>query len=100
LGRSNAYGEAKGLKTEGWYRWSRNPIYVVSIVGMIGLALLANSFYVSCLLTFWAVTYLLAPFLEEPWLAQQYGKEFLDYKAKVPRFIGTPRREPRVSQSD
>lgn len=88
LGWSNAHGESKGLKTNGWYRWSRNPIYVVSIIGMFGLAITINSLYVYVILTLWALMYLIAPFLEEPWLEKQYGKEFLTYKARVPRFIG------------
>lgn len=92
LGWSNAHGEAKGLKTDGWFRWSRNPIYVVSIVGLVGAAILVNSHYVSYLLALWALTYIVAPFLEEPWLENEYGDEFLDYKARVPRFVGFPRR--------
>ena len=93
LGWRNAHGEARGLKTDGWYRWSRNPVYVVSIVGMIGIALLVNSSLVTCLLILWALTYLVAPFLEEPWLENEYGQAFLDYKEKVPRFIEVPRRK-------
>ena len=34
LGWRNAHGESLGLKTQGWYRWSRNPIYLVSLVGI------------------------------------------------------------------
>jgi protein-S-isoprenylcysteine O-methyltransferase Ste14 len=90
LGWRNAHGQAEGLKTDGWYHWSRNPVYVVSIVGIIGIGLLVNSSHVTCLLSLWALTYLVAPFLEEPWLENEYGKAFLDYKEKVPRFIGIP----------
>lgn len=90
LGWRNAFGDARGLKTEDAYRWSRNPIYVVSIVGMIGLGIIVNSALVHSLLALWALLYVIAPFLEEPWLARQYGREFELYKAQVPRFFGFP----------
>ena len=88
LGWRNAFGEAKGLKTEGIYRYSRNPIYVASIIGMIGWGTITNSWPVTSLLLLWALFYLTAPFLEEPWLEKQYGRAFAIYKAEVPRFCG------------
>ena len=88
LGWKNSHGEPVGLKTNGWYSWSRNPTYVVSIVGMLGLSLIVNSTYLNYLLSLWALLYIVAPFLEEPWLEEMYGKDYLAYKAKVPRYIG------------
>lgn len=87
MGWHNAFGEKRGLKTTGWFAWSRNPIYVVTWVGLIGWALIANSLFVSILLSAWALLYLLAPFVEEPWLEEQYGEEYVAYKAKTPRFF-------------
>lgn len=88
LGWKNAHGEKQGLNTKGLFRWSRNPIYVSSIIGMVGLSISINSQYVYWILIFWAVMYAAAPFLEEPWLEKQYGSEFVEYKVRVPRFIG------------
>ena len=88
LGWKNAHGEKEELVTDGFYGWSRNPVYVVSIVGLIGLGLAIHSGLVYTLLAIWAFFYIIAPFLEEPWLEEQYGKEFLTYKMRVPRFIG------------
>ena len=88
LGWKNAHGEREGLVTDGFYGWSRNPVYVVSIVGLIGLGLTIHSGLVYTLLAVWGLFYIIAPFLEEPWLTEQYGKEFLSYRARVPRFIG------------
>jgi len=87
LGWRNAFGEAEGLKTGGAFSWSRNPIYVVSIVGMIGWAFTAGSWLVVSLLSLWTLLYLCAPLLEEPWLAEQYGESFDAYKQQTPRFI-------------
>ncbi len=91
LGWRNAFGEPEGLKTEGIYRFSRNPIYVISIVGMIGWAMVAGSWAVTSLLAIWALLYIGAPFVEEPWLEQRFGSAFESYKAKVPRFFRLPK---------
>ncbi len=87
LGWRNAFGEKLGLRTTGWFAWSRNPIYVVTWLGLIGWGLIANSIGVSILLILWALLYLIAPLLEEPWLEREYGDAYRDYKKSVPRFI-------------
>lgn len=89
LGWKNAFGEATGLKTKGPFSVSRNPIYVVSILGMVGWAILVGSWYLTALLTIWACLYLSAPLLEERWMKEHYGEEFKNYAAQVPRF-GSP----------
>lgn len=95
LGWKNAHGGKQGLITSGWYRYSRNPIYVVSIVGMVGWGLLVDSLRVNCLLSLWTFFYILAPFIEERWLVKQYGKLFLEYQSEVSRFIGVRKRTPK-----
>jgi len=87
LGWRQAHGEAEGLIADGWFRRSRNPIYVFSLIGMFGLALVVNSAYLNWLLSGWALIYLLAPFVEEPWLAKQFGGPYRDYLRRVPRFL-------------
>jgi len=92
LGWKNAHGEDIALKTTGLYQWSRNPIYIFSILGMLGVGLIVNSLYVYIILFLWASMYVVAPFLEESWLEKHYGKSFMVYKSKVPRFIGFRKR--------
>lgn len=87
LGWRNAFGEELGLRTTGWFGWSRNPIYVVTWVGLLGWGLIANSVLVSILLSIWALLYVIAPYLEEPWLEEHYGDAYRAYKDKTPRFI-------------
>ena len=87
MGWRNAFGEKRGLRTTGWFARSRNPIYVVTWIGLLGWALIANSLPVSILLAIWALLYLLAPLLEEPWLEKEYGEEYLEYKRQTPRFL-------------
>ena len=88
MGWRNAFGEKRGLRTDGWFRFSRNPIYVSTWIGLIGWGVLINQTQVTILLALWGAMYVLAPILEEPWLEAQYGKAYCDYKRSTPRFIG------------
>ena len=87
MGWRNAFGEKLGLMTTGWFALSRNPIYVFTWLGMIGWAMLANSWMITFLLSAWAVMYLVAPYFEEPWLEAEYGDDYLKYKKSVRRFV-------------
>lgn len=87
MGWRNAFGEKRGLVTDGYFSKSRNPVYVATWIGLVGWAFVANSMLVSILLAFWAVLYLLAPIFEEPWLEEVYGDEFRAYKYQVRRFF-------------
>jgi len=87
MGWRNAFGEKRGLCTEGWFSVSRNPVYVVTWFGLLGWGLIVGTLSVAILLALWAVMYVLAPFLEEPWLAEQYGDDYNLYKLNVPRFL-------------
>ena len=87
LGWKNAWGSDGGLITDGAFRWSRNPIYIVSLVGMIGWGLVVHSIYVWALLVLWACFYIVAAYVEEPWLEATYGNRYSEYKRRVPRFI-------------
>ena len=48
LGLGNTYCGADGLVTGGLYRFSRNPQYTASIVGLVGLSIGANSIAHHC----------------------------------------------------
>ena len=87
MGWRNAFGEKLGLMTTGWFAWSRNPIYVFTRLGIIGWAMLANSWLVTLLLSAWVIMYLFAPYFEEPWLEAEYGEDYQKYKRSVRRFI-------------
>lgn len=87
MGWRNAFGEKRGLVTDGYFSRSRNPVYVATWLGLIGWAVVANSVLVSILLGFWAALYLFAPLFEEPWLEQMYGNEFHEYRLRVRRFF-------------
>ena len=81
-------GGAKGsLRTEGMYRYSRNPQYVADIAMIVGWIMLCASSG-AVLVGFAGIAALItAPFAEEPWLKEQYGSAFEDYRATVRRFL-------------
>ena len=76
------------IVSTGPFAFSRNPIYVGALLGLIGFALAANSL--------WFLVALVAIFLvlefgvvarEEDYLARKFGKTYLDYKSKVRRWL-------------
>lgn len=86
--RHETMGLAGDLHTTGPYARSRNPQYVGMIVGLVGFALLVNSLLVSVLVVLHVSWVLLLPFAEEPWLREEFGEEYRQYREEVPRFVG------------
>ncbi|MGH1370100.1 MAG: methyltransferase family protein [Maritimibacter sp.] len=87
LGWKNAFGDNKGLITSGLFRFSRNPIYVMTWVGLLGWGLVVQAPLVWTMLGMWALIYVIVTRLEEPWLHRQYGAAYAAYCAKTPRFL-------------
>ena len=88
--------DTPGLKTNGLYRFSRNPQFV-------GYGILILGFIVAwwtppgliALVTFAILAYSVTR-MEEEHLTRVYGQSYLDYCARVPRFIGLPRKETNI----
>ena len=100
LGWANTHGIADRFIRTGFYRYSRNPQYVFYALGFLCLGIWAASLKALILLLLLSVWYLRARFSEEKWLEAQYGREYLDYKNKVPRYWrwskhSIPRRKMR-----
>ena len=81
-------GEIASLKTDGLYRWSRNPQYVADVAILIGWATLMASAWVWPVAIGGVAVLVLAPFAEEPWLMEQYGEAYERYRERTARFIG------------
>jgi protein-S-isoprenylcysteine O-methyltransferase Ste14 len=87
LGFGNTYCGADGLVSHGLYRFSRNPQYASSIVGLAGLAISANSWLTIVLAAAMSGAYVLMALVEEAWLEERYGATYRDYCTRTARFL-------------
>lgn len=87
LGWANAFGAKEGLRTDGIFAYSRNPIYIATWFGLVGWAFLVPTPLITAALRFWALLYLVAIFLEERWLLEKYGEPFAEFCRTVRRFF-------------
>ena len=88
LSTYQSFGLKGKLVMEGPYRYSRNPQYLGFILMFAGAILVTYSFVALVAETIMIVIFVILPFSEEPWLVQQYGKAYIEYRKHVPRFIG------------
>lgn len=83
--------DARSLRTDGPYRWSRNPQYVAYTLFPVGYALTGVA------VTAWAgvALYLLLVHLtvlvEEEHLERRFGDAYRAYRERTPRYVGRPR---------
>jgi len=87
LGLGNTYCGSDGLVSHGLYRFSRNPQYTASIVGLIGLSIGANSILTIALSCVMIGVYVLMSLVEEDWLKQAYGATYREYCERTARFL-------------
>lgn len=87
LGLGNTYCGSDGLVSHGLYRYSRNPQYAASIVGLVGLSIGANSVLTIVLSAVMIGAYVLMSLVEEDWLKQLYGATYREYCARTARFF-------------
>jgi protein-S-isoprenylcysteine O-methyltransferase Ste14 len=66
---------------------SRNPTYFFSFVSIFGIVLFTNSFILFSVLIIQLISTHIIILREEKFLEKRYGKEYLDYKSKVKRYL-------------
>lgn len=85
------------LTTAGPYAYTRNPLYLGSVILAIGFAVAARSLWVVfILLVLFAAVYIPVIRAEEEYLNSRFP-EFADYARRVPRFL--PRLRPASATS-
>ena len=80
-------GRVGELRTDGLYRYTRNPQNLGGILLWWALAIASSSLLVAilaCAITAWMVAQSL---IEEPWLRERYDG-YAEYAESVPRFVG------------
>jgi protein-S-isoprenylcysteine O-methyltransferase Ste14 len=88
LTAQQSLGMKEKIVTDGPYQHTRNPQYVGFILLYAGIILIAYSFMALVTGALLILLFLILPFSEEPWLLQEYGRDYEEYCEKVPRFIG------------
>jgi protein-S-isoprenylcysteine O-methyltransferase Ste14 len=81
-------GESSVLVTSGPFRFSRNPMYLGMLIWLMGLAVLLGSLvvFVFPFLFFLLANLFIIP-LEEKSMEQTLGKQFIEYKQRVRRWL-------------
>lgn len=87
LGLGNTYCGADGLVSHGPYRFSRNPQYASSILGLIGLVICADSWFALPLAVLMSCVYVWMALVEEAWLDKHYGASYTKYRERTARFF-------------
>lgn len=78
------------LLADGPYRRTRNPLYLGTILHVLGLSILMTpSGAIFCIVMIWLLQIRLA-LAEEPFLEAQFGAAYAAYRARVPRFLPSP----------
>ena len=82
------FQESAALITNGVYRISRHPMYLGFVLMLLGLAILLGSLTPLLVVPIFAVVMdRVFIVVEERMLAEKFGQAWLDYKAKVRRWV-------------
>jgi protein-S-isoprenylcysteine O-methyltransferase Ste14 len=82
------FQESATLVTDGVYRISRHPMYLGFVLILLGLAILLGSLTPLLVVPIFAVVMdRVFIVIEERMLAEKFGQAWLDYKAKVRRWV-------------
>ena len=79
------------MLADGPYRRTRNPLYLGTLLHTVGVALLMPPpGAIFAIAAIWILQVRLA-LAEEPFLEARFGQPYLEYKARVPQFLPSPK---------
>jgi protein-S-isoprenylcysteine O-methyltransferase Ste14 len=85
------------LVTYGIFSWMRNPLYVGNFLIWIGFTVISGVlWFIPVAIVLFAIEYTLIVRYEEGVLESIFGEEYLEYKARTPRWLPRP---PSVAES-
>jgi protein-S-isoprenylcysteine O-methyltransferase Ste14 len=87
IGLGATSGEIAELKTDGLYRYSRNPQYVADMAILLGWVVLSASGWAVLVASLGIIVLAAAPFAEEPWLEEAYGENYIAYTSQTRRYL-------------
>ncbi|MFC1549940.1 methyltransferase family protein [Candidatus Neomarinimicrobiota bacterium] len=88
LGYNRSMGlKSKTLKTDGLYKFSRNPQLSGYGILLIGFAVSYPSIYIAGWIIVYAIVSYMMAITEEEYLLEIYGEDYKQYCIQVPRFI-------------
>ena len=83
--------DVQRLVTYGAFAWCRNPLYVGNFLAWMGFTTVSGVFwFLPIAIVVFAIEYSLIVRYEEGVLESIFGQEYLDYKARTPRWFGQP----------
>jgi protein-S-isoprenylcysteine O-methyltransferase Ste14 len=86
--RVETYKPTTSIVAGGPYRFTRNPIYIGMLLGQIGLAVGLDSVWLlATLVPFFLVIRFGVVAREEAYLEGKFGQAYVDYKARVRRWV-------------
>jgi protein-S-isoprenylcysteine O-methyltransferase Ste14 len=89
------------LVTYGAFAWCRNPLYVGNFLAWMGFTVISGVFwFLPIALVIFAIEYTLIVRYEEGVLESIFGQEYLDYKARTPRWFGRPPAKSTSGEHD
>ena len=83
--------DVQKLVNHGPFAWSRNPLYVGNVLIWMGVITISGVlWFLPVAILLFAVEYFYIVRYEEGVLESIFGKEYLEYKQRTPRWIPTP----------
>ncbi len=94
LGLRGTHGQGgEELRQQGLYAISRNPQLVGFSATVVGMLVLWPTWPVAVSVAVYAAIAHLMVLTEEEFLAARYGETYAEYRRRVPRYLGLPRRQ-------
>lgn len=83
--------DVQRLVTYGIFSWARNPLYIGNLLIWVGFVIGSGVlWFIPVAIVLFAIEYTLIVRYEEGVLESIFGKEYLDYKARTPRWFPRP----------
>lgn len=93
--------DVQRLVTYGAFAWCRNPLYVGNFLAWMGFTVVSGVlWFLPVAIVIFAIEYTLIVRYEEGVLESIFGQEYLDYKARTPRWFGRPPANSTAGQHD